>query len=142
MFEDSMNTLDFVSKYIPLALPANTLPGWNNSLEIMNRKETPYKKLADILCKNLRRGGDEVSNMLAAGFVSLHKKNRLPLLSHHLVDSENVELFELYYIKQASKDEVMDAFGFEDERTLYKKLNRSRLLFASALYDFALFANK
>lgn len=142
MNENNSETLNLINDHIHFALSSKTSVGVLNSSIIMNRKKSPFWELADKICKNLRKNPDIYSLMLCEGFLNMYNKNILPTFSKRLVDEENINLFKMYYYENMPKEKVMEEFGLEDERTLYKKLKRSRELFAIAIYDFCMFINK
>lgn len=142
MNADDSKTLDLLMEYLPLALPSNTIAGHQISVNVITREKTCFGELAKKICCILRNTQDCFAYMLGKGFIDKYQNGDLLIMSQRESDHENVDIFELYYLKHLSKNEIMELLGLEDERTFYKKLARSRELFAIAIYDFLMFANK
>lgn len=142
MNNSNQQTFDLLYNYLPLATSTTTSVGYLNSAAVVSRQKTPFFSLADELCKIMRTHEDDILLLLAEGFITMYNHGKLPVLTDRLSDAENVKLFDLYYVQRTQKEIILDKLGIDDERTLYKRLKRSRELFSIALYDFCMFVNQ
>jgi hypothetical protein len=142
VMKNDTKTSNLILKYLLQMESRDTVKSKVNEYYVLTRKDTPLLELTKKICTILRKENDEMAIQLCKGFIASRESGRFLVLSSRLPDDENIEIFKMYYLDKVSKNEIMEKFDLNDERTFYKKLNSAKSLFAISIYDFLMFISQ